>query len=101
VLYPGDATIFAHVFAGSLPEIPGAEALLAKWRRILAVRAAALKELDTLREEGKIGSSLQAEVTVAAPDEDYAALASLGDDLRFVFITSAARARRGGQPQPL
>ena len=31
---------------------------------------------------------------VAAPDDDYAALASLGDDLRFVLITSAARIER-------
>ena len=43
---------------------------------------------------GKIGSSLQAEVTISAPDDDYAALASLGDDLRFVMITSAATRRR-------
>jgi len=53
-----------------------------------------LKELETLREQGKIGSSLQAEVTVAAPDEDHAALAALGNDLRFVFITSAASVER-------
>jgi isoleucyl-tRNA synthetase len=44
--------------------------------------------------EGRIGSSLQAEVTISAPDDDYAALASLGDDLRFVMITSAARVER-------
>jgi isoleucyl-tRNA synthetase len=95
VLCPSDASIFVHVFADSLPHIADADALSAKWRRILAVRAAVLKELETLRGEGKIGSSLQAEVTVAAPDEDYAALASLGDDLRFVLITSAARAEPG------
>jgi isoleucyl-tRNA synthetase len=94
VLHPSDPSIFVHVFAGSLPAIPQADALCAKWRRILAVRAAVLRELETLREQGKIGSSLQAEVTVAAPDDDYAALASLGDDLRFVLITSAARIER-------
>jgi isoleucyl-tRNA synthetase len=94
VLHPGDPSIFVHVFAGSLPGIPQADALCAKWRRILAVRAAVLRELETLREQGKIGSSLQAEVTVAAPDDDYAALASLDDDLRFVLITSAARIER-------
>ena len=95
VVHPSDASIFVHVIAGSLPDVAGADALLAKWRRVLAVRSAVLKELEGLREEGKVGSSLQAEVTVAAPDEDYAALASLGDDLRFVFITSAARVERG------
>ena len=73
---------------------PDASALLAKWTRILAVRAAVLKELEALRQDGRIGSSLQAEVTISAPDDDYEALASLGDDLRFVMITSAARLER-------
>jgi len=94
VVHPEDASIFVHVFAKSLPEVADAEALASKWQRILAVRSAVLKELESLREQGKIGSSLQAEVTVAAPDEDYAALASLADDLRFVFITSAAQIER-------
>ena len=39
---------------------------------------------------GGVGSSLQAEVTVAAPPETHALLASLGDDLKFVLITSKA-----------
>ncbi|HTR59897.1 MAG TPA: isoleucine--tRNA ligase [Casimicrobiaceae bacterium] len=95
IVHPGDASIFMHVFAGSLPEFSDAEAIDAKWQRILAVRAVVQKELESLREQGKIGSSLQAEVTVAAPDEDYAALASLDNDLRFVFITSAASVERG------
>jgi isoleucyl-tRNA synthetase len=94
IVHHGDPSIFVHVFAGSLPEVAGADALGAKWQRILAVRSAVLKELESLRADGKIGSSLQAEVTVAAPDEDYEALASLGDDLRFVFITSAANVER-------
>jgi isoleucyl-tRNA synthetase len=94
IVHPADASIFVQLFAGSLPEIADAEALAAKWQRILAMRAAVLKELENLRAEGRIGSSLQAEVIVAAPDEDYAALASLGNDLRFVFITSAAQVER-------
>jgi len=94
ILYPRDETLFAHVWSGSLPEIAQADALLAKWQRILAIRAVVQKELETVRQQGSIGSSLEAEVTIAAPDEDYAALASLGDDLRFVMITSAARVER-------
>jgi isoleucyl-tRNA synthetase len=94
IVHPADTSIFLQVLAGSLPEIAGADALASKWRRILDVRSAVLKELETLREQGKIGSSLQAEVTVAAPDDDYAALASLGNDLRLVFITSAASVER-------
>ena len=47
------------------------------------------KEIEALREKGEVGASLQASVTLGAPPEDYALLASLGDDLRFVMITSA------------
>jgi isoleucyl-tRNA synthetase len=95
IVHPHDPSVFVHLLKDSLPKAGDAEALGAKWGRILAVRTAVLKELENLREQGKIGSSLQAEVTVAVPDEDYAALASLGDDLRFVLITSAAQVERG------
>ena len=78
-----------------MSEVPDAAALLEKWRRILVVRAVAQKELEALRQQGKIGSSLQAEITIAAADDEYAALASLGDDLRFVLNTSAAHVERG------
>jgi isoleucyl-tRNA synthetase len=40
---------------------------------------------------GAIGSSLQAEVEIRASGERQALLESLGDDLKFVLITSAAR----------
>ena len=101
ILHPADASIFCRVWTDAVPAVPDADALAAKWTRILAVRAAVLKELETLRQEGKIGSSLQAEVAVTVPADDHAALASLGDDLRFVFITSAATAapgHRAGHP---
>ncbi len=78
----------------ALPRLADAEQLSAKWSRILAVRGVVLKELETLRQGGKIGSSLQAEVVLGAPDAEYEALASLGDDLRFVLITSAAAVTR-------
>jgi isoleucyl-tRNA synthetase len=97
ILHPEDPTIFVQTWRGMLPEVPGAEALRAKWQRIETVRSAVLREIEVLRQTGKVGSSLQAEVTVAAPGEDHAALASLGDDLRFVLITSAAKAVAGDE----
>ena len=63
-------------------------ALLAKWARIRAVREAANKEIEAVREQGAVGSSLQAELQLTVPPDDHALLASLGDELRFVFITS-------------
>ena len=53
------------------------------------------KDIEAVRAEGKVGASLQAEVTVSAQAEDLALLQSLEDDLKFVFITSAARAVAG------
>jgi isoleucyl-tRNA synthetase len=74
------------------PETPS---LIEKWQRILAVRAAVQKELEAVRQSGAIGSSLQAEVAITAAGADYEALAALGDDLRFVTITSAATVSLG------
>jgi isoleucyl-tRNA synthetase len=41
---------------------------------------------------GAIGSSLQAELAIKAAGDKYKLLASLGEDLKFVFITSDAQA---------
>ena len=64
-------------------------ALLAKWGRIRELRDAVNKDIEALRADGKVGSSLQAKVTLEVTADDHALLASLGDDLKFVFITSA------------
>ncbi len=65
------------------------EALLAKWARIRELRDVVNKDIEALRAEGKVGSSLQAKVTLEVNADDHALLASLGDDLKFAFITSA------------
>ncbi|HLX28925.1 MAG TPA: isoleucine--tRNA ligase [Casimicrobiaceae bacterium] len=95
ILHPDDRTIFVRTWSEMLPDVPNAGVLVAKWERILAVRALVQKELEAVRQAGGIGSSLQAEVDIVAAGDEHAALASLGDDLRFVFITSAAFLRRG------
>ncbi|MDH3419414.1 MAG: isoleucine--tRNA ligase, partial [Gammaproteobacteria bacterium] len=58
---------------------------------ILELREAVDKELERLRVEGKIGSPLDADVTVYCSDPQLGALRALGDELRFILITSAAR----------
>ena len=82
-------TIFSEVYH-ELPGVAGHEALLAKWSRIRAVRADALKAIEAQREAGRIGSSLQAELDLYLTGDRHALLATLGDDLRFVMITSRA-----------
>jgi isoleucyl-tRNA synthetase len=71
-----------------LPAIAGDDEVLHRWQHIREVRAEVSKELENLRTEGKIGSSLQAEVEIRASGARYEALASLDDDLRFVLICS-------------
>ena len=65
------------------------DALLTKWARIREIRDAVNKDIEVLRADGKVGSSLQANVDLTVATDDHTLLASLGDDLRFVFITSA------------
>lgn len=81
-------TIFTERFE-PLPEVVGAESLLAKWDAVRTVRADLQKKIEELRGEGQIGSSLQAVVRIEAAPAVYDALASLGDELRFVMIVSA------------
>jgi isoleucyl-tRNA synthetase len=70
-------------------------ALLAKWARIRAIRDLVNKDIEAVRAAGQVGASLQANITVTAPAEDHALLASLGDDLKFVFITSKVTLQAG------
>ena len=69
--------------------------LLAKWATVRGVREAVNKEIEAVRTTGAVGSSLQANVRITAPAAEHAVLASLGDDLKFVFITSVAELQAG------
>ncbi len=73
-----------------LPKPEGEGELLAKWAIIREVRNDVTKALEAQREAGKIGSALQAAVEIRCAGEKFAALAALGDDLKFIFICSAA-----------
>jgi isoleucyl-tRNA synthetase len=73
-----------------LPKPEGEGELLAKWALIRTARADVTKALEAQREAGKIGSALQAAVEIRCGGEKYEALASLGDDLKFVLICSSA-----------
>jgi isoleucyl-tRNA synthetase len=84
------------IFVEEYAEIGSPDAaLLAKWNRIREIRDLANKEIEALRSESKVGSSLQANLVVTAGPEDHALLAGLGDDLKFVFIASAVALERG------
>jgi isoleucyl-tRNA synthetase len=61
------------------------------WEQVTVVREAVSKELEKLRVTGEIGSSLDAEVDLYADDETQAMLKTVGDELRFILITSCVR----------
>jgi isoleucyl-tRNA synthetase len=69
--------------------------LMDKWLSVQHVRELANKEIENKRTEGVVGASLQAELTIHCDGAAYEALASLGDDLKFVFITSKVTLVKG------
>jgi isoleucyl-tRNA synthetase len=84
-----DETIFTHTYH-NLPLIKDGAALLEKFGQLREIRAEVTRQLEQVRGEGSIGSSLQAEITIKASGAQYALLHSLQDDLKFIFITSQA-----------
>lgn len=61
------------------------------WQIVMAVRDEVNKALEQQRSAGKIGAPLEAEVTLFCSETLAADLQQLGDELRFVLITSAAK----------
>ncbi|MCK2087488.1 isoleucine--tRNA ligase [Thauera aromatica] len=101
VLAPGGDepdSVMLHAFH-ALPAQEGEAGLIARWEAIRAVRAEGLKVIEALRAEGKVGSSLQAELALSLSADKHAALASLGEDLRFVTMTSAATLTVAAAPE--
>jgi isoleucyl-tRNA synthetase len=63
---------------------------LAFWQELQAIRDEVNKALESERKKGVIGSSLAADLTLYADGQTLPLLSKLGDELRFVLITSAA-----------
>ena len=62
----------------------------AYWQQLLAVRNEVNKVLEQARRDKRIGGALEAEVTLFADANLSSALARVGDELRFVLLTSKA-----------
>ncbi|APZ41712.1 isoleucine--tRNA ligase [Acidihalobacter ferrooxydans] len=60
------------------------------WATVIDVRQAVNKDLEALRRDGVIGANLDAEVDLYCGPRTADALTRLGDELRFVLITSDA-----------
>lgn len=58
------------------------------WQDVAVVKTAINKVLEEARKEGLVGKSLEAEVTLFCDEQVLEKLSRLGNELRFVFITS-------------
>ena len=84
------------VFLSTWHEAPGAavSADAIDWTAMIALRTDVARELERLRVAGDIGAPLQAELDVYCTPAQFAQFNELGDELRFVMITSKARVHR-------
>ena len=73
---------------GELPAGFDVAAIKSDWQTLLAVRDEALKVLEAARAEKRIGSGLEAQLHLAAPDSIYPVLERYRDQLRYLFIVS-------------
>ena len=60
------------------------------WQTVITVRADVCQALEHSRTNKEIGSSLAADVEINCDKNTFATLDKLGDELRFIFITSDA-----------
>lgn len=90
---PGQSTpyVFTDVWYPGFANLPAGKFSDTFWQQLLEVRDEVNKVLEAARREEKLGASLQAEVTLFAGAELAQALSQLGDELRFVLITSTAK----------
>jgi isoleucyl-tRNA synthetase len=82
-LFPGEAELSAA---------PDAE-LLERWTKLLAIREEVLAEIEPLRKNKQIGSSLQAKVVISATLAELALLERYAKDLPMLFIVSDVELR--------
>jgi isoleucyl-tRNA synthetase len=68
--------------------------LIERWSRLIAVRNRVLAEIEPLRKNKQIGSSLQAKVGLIASDAEFALLDRYAAELPMLFIVSDVELRR-------
>jgi isoleucyl-tRNA synthetase len=97
-----DVSVFEQCWY-TMPEQENDAKLLEEWNALRQLREVVSKRLEDKREAGEIGSSLAAEldVYVSSADPLYPVLHKLGDDLKFVFITSRATLHIGVTGEPV
>lgn len=83
-------SVFLSTWYDSFPAFKASSGI--NWSALIPVRDAVNKVLETHRRAGAIGSALDAEVVLYADDKLFGELSCLEGELRFVLITSDAKA---------
>jgi len=65
------------------------------WEDIMTWRTEVNKQLELKRNEGLIGSALEASVEITCKEPLYSYFTKMGDELRFALITSQATVKKG------
>lgn len=95
------ASVFLETWYAGLSAMDAETVMnLAFWEQIISARVAVGKQMEDLRKQGSIGSSLDAEVNLYGDPVWLECLGKLGDELRFVLICSAARLHPLDQATP-
>jgi isoleucyl-tRNA synthetase len=79
------------VFHATWHELPALPVAGIDWEALLKLRSDVTRELEKLRDAGAIGAPLDAVVDVYCLPGELAPFAALGEELRFLLITSEAR----------
>ncbi|MFZ2507411.1 MAG: class I tRNA ligase family protein, partial [Steroidobacteraceae bacterium] len=78
-----------------LPEVPPSTEI--DWAAVIALKSDVARELERLRAAGRLGAPLEAGVDVYLDEAQHRRMAAIGDELRFVLITSSARLLPAGE----
>jgi isoleucyl-tRNA synthetase len=78
-----------------LPDAELAQSVIDQWESVRQFREIVTKRIEEKREAKELGSSLAAELDIHASGPAFDALTRLGDELRFVLITSRASVQQG------
>ncbi len=91
-----DASVHLALFPSTRDLEPLVDAdLLARWERLITVREQVLANIEPLRKEKQIGSSLQAKVVLTASGTDLTLLQRYAAELPMLFIVSEVEVRPG------
>src|ERR1700731_3530752 len=79
---------------------PQAPADAIDWDALMLLRTDVTRELEKLRDTGAIGAPLDARVEVYCVADEFARFAALGEELRFLLITSHAHVHQAAVAPP-